>query len=392
MERVVIVTGGSRGIGAATARLAAARGYAICVNHVRNREAADAVVADCRRARVKAIAVQADVAVEDDVVRLFVTVDRELGRVTALVNNAGIMERQTRLEEMYAERITRVLAANVVGSFLCCREAVRCMSTRRGGTGGAIVNVSSVAARVGAPGEYVDYAAAKGAIDSLTLGLSKEAAKAGIRVNAVRPGFIYTDIHASGGEPGRVDRVKQFVPMKRGGQPEEVASAILWLLSDEASYATARSSTWPAGGNDSSRHPHRRPRAAVRVAVVGNAPGQGRQAVRRTPVRERHAPGRGEERAGEVRDGLGIEDAAPALEAVEEPHGAYASGVSPLSPRSRRSARYSSGLRPHASWVRPPTLLELPARGRLGSEPSTRSTSQARPSSAKSCSFVWPPC
>jgi NAD(P)-dependent dehydrogenase (short-subunit alcohol dehydrogenase family) len=238
MERVAIVTGGSRGIGAATARLAAARGYAVCVNYVRNREADDAVVADCRRTGTKAVAVQADVAVEADVVRLFETVDRELGRVTALVNNAGILERQTRVEDMDAARITRVLATNVVGSFLCCREAVRRMSTRRGGTGGAIVNVSSVAARVGAPVEYVDYAAAKGAIDSLTLGLSKEVAEEGIRVNAVRPGFIYTDIHASGGEPGRVDRVRAFVPMKRGGQPEEVAAAILWLLSDEASYAT----------------------------------------------------------------------------------------------------------------------------------------------------------
>ena len=238
MAPVVIVTGGSRGIGAATARLAAQRGYDVCVNFVRNREAAESVVADCRASGVRAIFVQADVAREEDVVRLFRTVDEQLGMVSALVNNAGILERQMRVESMDAGRIERVLAANVVGSLLCCREAVRRMSTRHGGPGGAIVNVSSVAATTGAPGEYVDYAAAKGAVDSLTRGLSKEVANEGIRVNAVRPGFIYTDIHASGGEPERVERVKSFVPMQRGGQPEEVAAAILWLLSDEASYVT----------------------------------------------------------------------------------------------------------------------------------------------------------
>lgn len=238
MDKVIIVTGGSRGIGAATCRLAAERGHAVCVNYVRNRESADRVVEDCRRAGVEAIAVQADVAVEADVVRLFEMIDRSLGRVTALVNNAGILETQMRVEAMDAARIARVLAVNVTGTLLCCREAVRRMSMRHGGAGGAIVNVSSVAARVGAPGEYVDYAAAKGAVDALTLGLSKEVAEEGIRVNAVRPGFIYTEIHASGGEPGRVDRVKASVPMKRGGQPKEVAAAILWLLSDEASYAT----------------------------------------------------------------------------------------------------------------------------------------------------------
>ena len=238
MAPVVIVTGGSRGIGAATARLAAQRGYDVCVNFVRNREAAESVVADCRASGVRAIFVQADVAREEDVVRLFRTVDEQLGMVSALVNNAGILERQMRVESMDAGRIERVLAANVVGSLLCCREAVRRMSTRHGGSGGAIVNVSSVAATTGAPGEYVDYAAAKGAVDSLTRGLSKEVANEGIRVNAVRPGFIYTDIHASGGEPERVERVKSFVPMQRGGQPEEVAAAILWLLSDEASYVT----------------------------------------------------------------------------------------------------------------------------------------------------------
>jgi NAD(P)-dependent dehydrogenase (short-subunit alcohol dehydrogenase family) len=238
MKKVIVVTGGSRGIGAATARLAADRGYAVCVNYVRNREAAERVVADCRRAGAEAVAVQADVAAEAEVVRLFETVDRELGRLTALVNNAGILEKQMRVEDMDAGRIARVFAVNVTGSFLCAREAVRRMSTRRGGSGGAIVNVSSGAARFGSPGEYVDYAAAKGAIDTLTVGLSKEVAEEGIRVNAVRPGFIYTDIHASGGEPDRVDRVKALVPMKRGGRPEEVATAVLWLLSDEASYAT----------------------------------------------------------------------------------------------------------------------------------------------------------
>lgn len=238
MDKVIVVTGGSRGIGAATCRLAAGRGYAVGVNYVRNREAADRVVEDCRRAGAHAVAIQADVAIEDDVVRLFARVDRELGRVSALVNNAGILETQMRVEDMDAGRITRVLAANVTGTLLCCREAVRRMSTRHGGPGGSIVNVSSVAARVGSPGEYVDYAAAKGAVDAITLGLSKEVAEEGIRVNAVRPGFIYTEIHASGGEPGRVDRVRAFVPMKRGGQPEEVAAPILWLLSDEASYAT----------------------------------------------------------------------------------------------------------------------------------------------------------
>lgn len=238
MSKVILVTGGSRGIGAATCRLAAGRGYMVCVNYVRNQEAADRVAESCRRSGANAITVQADVAVEADVVRLFETVDRDLGRITALVNNAGILETQMRVDQMDSGRIARVLAANVTGTLLCCREAVRRMSTRHGGAGGAIVNVSSVAARVGSPGEYVDYAAAKGAVDAITLGLSKEVAEEGIRVNAVRPGFIYTDIHASGGEPGRVDRVKAFVPMKRGGLPEEVAAPILWLLSDEASYAT----------------------------------------------------------------------------------------------------------------------------------------------------------
>lgn len=238
MDQVIIITGGSRGIGAATARLAAQRGYAVCINYVRNQAAADALVQEIEAQGGKAIAVAADVAQEADIVRLFDTVDQALGPVTALVNNAGILETQMRVDQMDSERLTRIFTANITGSFICAREAVKRMSTRYGGQGGAIVNVSSVAARLGSPGEYVDYAASKGAVDAMTIGLAKEVAEEGIRVNAVRPGFIYTEIHATGGEPGRVDRVKSTVPMKRGGQPEEVAAAILWLLSDEASYAT----------------------------------------------------------------------------------------------------------------------------------------------------------
>jgi NAD(P)-dependent dehydrogenase (short-subunit alcohol dehydrogenase family) len=238
MKPILLVTGGSRGIGAATARLAAARGYAVCLSYRSNGAAAGAVVADIERAGGEALAVAADVASEADVLRLFETVDARLGRLTALVNNAGILERQTTLLNTDAARWQRVLATNVIGSFLCAREAVRRMSTGLGGAGGAIVNVSSMAAKLGSPGEYVDYAASKGAIDSLTIGLAKEVAAEGIRVNAVRPGVIYTEIHASGGEPGRVDRVKAAVPMQRGGTAEEVARAILWLLSDEASYST----------------------------------------------------------------------------------------------------------------------------------------------------------
>jgi NAD(P)-dependent dehydrogenase (short-subunit alcohol dehydrogenase family) len=235
---VLLVTGGSRGIGAAIARLGAARGYAVCVNYRSRRDAADAVVAAIVAGGGRAIAVQADVAVEADVVRLFETSDRELGPLTALVNNAGVLETQLRVDAMDAARLTRILATNVVGAFLCAREAVRRLSTRHGGAGGAIVNVSSAAARIGSPGEYVDYAASKGALDTLTIGLAQEVAQEGIRVNGVRPGFIYTEMHASGGEPGRVDRVKAFVPLRRGGQPEEVAHAVLWLLSDEAGFTT----------------------------------------------------------------------------------------------------------------------------------------------------------
>lgn len=238
MKKVLIVTGGSRGIGAATAKLAAAQGYAVCVNYLTNQQAADAVVADIRAAGGTAVAMQANLADETQIVALFQRVDRELGPVTALVNNAGILETQSSLLDMDQGRLQRVLAANLIGPMLCAREAVKRMSVKLGGKGGSIVNVSSVASRTGSPGEYIDYAASKGALDSFTLGLSKEVADQGIRVNSVRPGFIYTDIHASGGEPGRVDRIKDAIPMKRGGQPEEVAQAILWLLSDQASYAT----------------------------------------------------------------------------------------------------------------------------------------------------------
>jgi NAD(P)-dependent dehydrogenase (short-subunit alcohol dehydrogenase family) len=234
----LIITGASRGIGAATARLAAQRGYSICINYKSAREQAEALVRELEAGGAKAIAVQADVAIEPDVMRLFKTCDEQLGRLVGLVNNAGILETQARVDQLDAARLSRVFATNVVGAFVCAREAVLRMSTKRGGNGGAIVNISSAASRLGGPGEYVDYAASKGAIDTFTVGLAKEVADEGIRVNGVRPGVIYTEIHASGGEPNRVDRVKEFVPMKRGGTAEEVAQAILWLLSDEASYTT----------------------------------------------------------------------------------------------------------------------------------------------------------
>jgi len=238
VSRVLIVTGGSRGIGAATARLAAERCYAVCVNYRVNRNAADAVVASIEAAGGTAIAVGADVASEADVVRLFSTVDAALGPMHALVNNAGILERQTRVERMDAARIDRIFATNVRGAFVCAREAVKRMSTANGGAGGAIVNVSSRAAQLGAPGEYVDYAASKAALDALTIGLAREVAGEGIRVNGVRAGIIDTDIHADGGEPRRVDRLAPTLPMRRGGEAVEVARAILWLLSDDASYST----------------------------------------------------------------------------------------------------------------------------------------------------------
>jgi NAD(P)-dependent dehydrogenase (short-subunit alcohol dehydrogenase family) len=236
--RVLIVTGASRGIGAAAARLAGTRGYAVCVNYRQDRDAAEQVVRDIERAGAGAVAVAADVSIEADVERLFEACGAALGPPYGLVNNAGILETQMRVDQMDAARLQRVFQANVVSAFICAREAVRQMSTKHGGAGGAIVNVSSAAARTGSPGEYVDYAASKAAIDALTIGLAQEVALEGIRVNAVRPGFIYTDIHASGGEPNRVDRVKAFVPMRRGGTPAEVAAAILWLLSDDASFTT----------------------------------------------------------------------------------------------------------------------------------------------------------
>ena len=238
MPEVMIVTGGSRGIGAATARLAGERGYAVCVNYRQDADAAAAVVADIEKAGSQALAVAGDMASEKDILNLFETTDAKLGTLKVLVNNAGIIDVQSRVEDYTLERLRRMFAVNITGAFLCAREAVRRMSTNRGGAGGAIVNVSSVAARLGGPNEYVDYAASKGAMDTMTIGLAKEVADEGIRVNAVRPGFIYTDIHASGGEPGRVDRLKDGVPMKRGGSALEVARVILWLASDDASYTT----------------------------------------------------------------------------------------------------------------------------------------------------------
>jgi NAD(P)-dependent dehydrogenase (short-subunit alcohol dehydrogenase family) len=236
--KVLLVTGGSRGIGAATARLAADRGYAVCLTYKGNRDAAQQVVAEIERKGGRALALAGDVGVESEVLQVFERMDKEFGPIAALVNNAGILEHHMRLDAMTVDRWLRVLTTNVVGTFLCSREAVKRMSTKYGGRGGAIVNVSSMAARLGSPNEYIDYAASKGAVDTLTIGLAKEVAAEGIRVNAVRPGVIYTDIHASGGEPDRVERIKSTVPMQRGGHADEVARAILYLLSDEASYST----------------------------------------------------------------------------------------------------------------------------------------------------------
>ncbi|BEP94726.1 SDR family oxidoreductase [Acidovorax sp. sif1233] len=238
-HKVALITGGSRGIGAATARLAARQGWAVAVNYARDARAAEAVVAAIAAQGGRALAVQADVADEAQVMAMFRTVDAQLGRLSALVNNAGVVDVPARVEAMGVARLKRMFDINVIGSFVCAREAVLRMGTRHGGAGGSIVNVSSAAARLGAAGQYVDYAAAKGAIDTMTLGLAREVAADGIRVNAVRPGLIETDIHASGGLPDRVRDLSHQVPMLRGGTAEEVAEAIVWLMSPAASYTTA---------------------------------------------------------------------------------------------------------------------------------------------------------
>jgi len=238
MKQVMLVTGGGRGIGAATALLASRRGYAVCINYRSNAATAEKLRAQIVAEGGEAIAVQADVGVEAEVLRLFAAVDAELGPVTALVNNVGVLEQQCKLVDMSVERLQRVFTTNIVSYFLCSREAVKRMSTRMGGQGGGIVNVGSGASRHGAGGVYVDYAASKGAIDVFTLGLSKEVGAEGIRANCVRPGIIYTDIHASGGDPDRVDKLASTVPMQRGGQPEEIAETILWLLGPQSSYVS----------------------------------------------------------------------------------------------------------------------------------------------------------
>lgn len=238
MNKVLLVTGASRGIGAATALLAAQNGWSVAVNYAANSLAADEVVRLIRASGGQAMAVQADVAEEAQVLRMFEHIDAKLGRLSGLVNNAGVVDVTARVDEMSVARLKRMFDINVIGSLVCAREAVRRMSTKHGGEGGSIVNVSSAAARLGAPGQYVDYAAAKGAIDAFTIGLAKEVAAEGIRVNAVRPGLIETDIHASGGLPNRVKDLQHLVPVGRGGTAEEVAEGIVWLLSDSASYTT----------------------------------------------------------------------------------------------------------------------------------------------------------
>lgn len=235
---LILITGGSRGIGAATARLAAAQGYDVAITFVSDESAALSVVADVEATGRRALAVRADSADPEQIAQLFTAIDGEFGRIDVLVNNAGILAQQSRLEDLSYERMQRIFAVNAIGPMLCAQHAIRRMSHRHGGRGGSVINVSSASARLGSPNEYVDYAASKGALETFTIGFAKEVAAEGIRVNCVRPGHIYTDMHASGGEPGRVDRVKESIPMKRGGQPDEVARAILWLAGDEASFVT----------------------------------------------------------------------------------------------------------------------------------------------------------
>lgn len=238
MNKTILVTGGSRGIGAATCILAGIKGYNVCVNYLKNETAAKAVVNEIIKKGGIAIAYKADVSLEQDVINLFQNIDKDFGKIDALVNNVGVLEKQSRVENLELSRFQKILNNNVISCFLCCKEAIKRMSTKNGGIGGGIVNVSSIASKTGSPNEYVDYAASKGAIDTLTIGLSKEVASENIRVNAVRPGFIYTDIHSDGGEINRVNRVKDSIPMKRGGESNEVANSILWLLSDESSFST----------------------------------------------------------------------------------------------------------------------------------------------------------
>ncbi|WP_127077979.1 glucose 1-dehydrogenase [Rhodomicrobium lacus] len=235
---LMLITGGSRGVGAATARLAAAKGYDVVITFVSNEAAARAVAADIEATGQRALAVRADSADPDQIAQLFSTIDREFGRIDVLVNNAGIIAQQSRLENLSFARMQRIFAVNAIGPMLCAQQAARRMSTRNNGRGGVVINISSASARLGSPNEYVDYAASKGALETFTTGFSKEVAREGIRVCCIRPGHIYTEMHASGGEPGRVDRVKDTIPMGRGGQPEEVARAILWLASEEASFIT----------------------------------------------------------------------------------------------------------------------------------------------------------